>query len=120
MILEERCYTLAPGNVDAYWACYTPDVIALMAPLRDNMLGYFVSDTGTLNQIVHLWRFESYEERAAKRGALAAEHGWQEHLKRLRPLCTKQETRILRPSPLAALAPLVAAGGTRNALGSVA
>jgi hypothetical protein len=106
MILEERCYTLAPGNIAAYWACYTAEVIAVMEPVRVNMLGYFVSDTGTLNQIVHLWRFATYEERLSKRDALAADPVWQAHLARLRKLCIKQETRILRPSPVGALCPL--------------
>lgn len=106
MILEERCYTLAPGNIAAYWALYTPDIVEVMAPMRPHMLGYYVSDTGTLNQIVHLWRFDSYEQRSQKRDALAADPTWQAHLGRIRKLCLKQETRILRPSPVAGLAPL--------------
>jgi hypothetical protein len=108
MILEERCYTLAPGNIDAYWALYTPDILATMEPVRAHLLGYFVSDTGKLNQIVHLWRYDSYEQRAQKRAALVANPTWQAHLARLRKLCLKQKTRILRPSPVAGLSPLFA------------
>ena len=117
MIIEERCYTLAPGNIDTYWALYTPEIIAVMEPMRPHMLGYYISNTGMLNQIVHLWRFENYAKREQKRAALAANPAWQAHLGRIRKLCRKQETRILRPSPVAGLSPLADAtrtGATRN------
>lgn len=37
------------------------------------LLGYFITEIGELNAVVHLWGYDSFEERARRRAALAGE-----------------------------------------------
>ena len=61
--------------------------------------GYWYTEMGPLNQVMHLWRFDSFEERARLRGELGKLDGWtKEYVPRLRPLLVKQETRFLNPT----------------------
>ena len=58
--------------------------------------GYWYTEMGPLNQVMHLWRFDSFEERARLRGELGKVEGWtKEYVPRLRPLLTAQSTRFL-------------------------
>lgn len=108
MLLEMRTYTLRPGTQAEYWQHYRDGGAACQAPVRDNLVGYFVTEIGPLNRVVHLWRWADLAQRAERRGAMAAKPEWQAHLARIRPLMTDQETALLLPAPvpgLVALAP---------------
>lgn len=75
MIYELRVYDLKPGS--------GPDYLRLlmrvgMQPLSAHlpMAGYWLTDTGALNRLYHLWIYESLEERAAARVGFAANRDW--------------------------------------------
>jgi hypothetical protein len=59
MIIDERTYTIAPGRLDAYLAAHFAQALPIMRRHLGDPYGYFVSETGELNQFVHLWRYES-------------------------------------------------------------
>ena len=63
------------------------------------MIGYFSSEIGELNLIVHLWGYESLDERARRRAELLAHPGWQAYTAKVRPLIRSQKNRILVPAP---------------------
>jgi hypothetical protein len=63
------------------------------------MVGYFSTEVGTLNQVVHLWAYEDFEERTRKRAELVADEDWKAYVAKVRPLILHQENRILVPAP---------------------
>jgi hypothetical protein len=99
LIVEERIYTLEIGKVPEYIRTYEEHGLATQTRILPRLLGYFYTEVGELNQVVHLWAYASLDERAAKRAELQADPDWQEYLKRIRPLIVKQENRILQPMP---------------------
>lgn len=99
MIVEQRTYTLEVGNVPTYLAMYQAEGIEIQRRILGNMLGYFSTEVGTLNQIVHMWGYDSFEDRLRRRGELGADPGWQAYVAKLRPLILKQENKILIPAP---------------------
>lgn len=105
MILEIRTYTLKPGKMDDYWQLYRDLGAEVVAPGKKHLLGYYASDIGMLNQVVHIWQFRDMAERQALRDQMAAKPEWQAHLARIRPLMISQETQILKPSPVAHMSP---------------
>ncbi len=105
MILEIRTYTLKPGKVDEYWQHYRELFEVFPAPSEKHLLGYFVSDIGKLNQIVHIWQFKNMAEREAMRGGVNDRPEWKAHLDKIRPLMVSQEVQILKPSPLPQMSP---------------
>jgi hypothetical protein len=99
MIVEERIYTLRPGEVPHYLRLYEETGLAIQRPTLGRMVGYFSTDVGPLNQVVHLWAYQNMAERAERRDALTSDPEWRSYVKTIRPLIIGQESKILSPAP---------------------
>jgi hypothetical protein len=99
MIVEERCYTLKPGTVALYYQDYDPQGLRIQRRILGTLIGYFHTEIGELNQVVHLWGYESLAERERRRALLAADPEWQDYLKQSPHIIVKMENRILVPAP---------------------
>ena len=73
MIVEERCYTLKPKTVQLYYKDYDPRGLKIQTRILGRLIGYFHTEIGELNQVVHLWGYESLAERERRRALLAAD-----------------------------------------------
>src|SRR3990170_8033507 len=98
MIVEERIYTLEVGKVPEYLRLYQEEGLAIQTRILPRLVGYFHTEIGTLNQVVHLWAYEDLEERARKRAELLADEDWKAYIAKVRPLILHQENRILVPA----------------------
>ncbi len=96
MIYELRTYTLKPGTL--------PDMVkaasTVSRDIRGNdfgkLEGYWFTEIGPLNQVMHLWSYASYDERTRLRGELAKNPRWgSEYLPLIRPLLMRQDIRLL-------------------------
>jgi hypothetical protein len=99
VIVEERIYTLEVGKVPEYLRLYEAEGLAIQRPILGNLIGYFSSEIGDLNLIVHLWGYDSFEERTRRRGELLANEDWKAYVEKVRPFILTQENRILIPAP---------------------
>jgi hypothetical protein len=99
VIVEQRTYTLKAGAVNAYLAIYEQELIGVQTKHLPRMLGYFSTDVGPLNQIVHMWAYTDLNERTRCRAALASDPAWQEGSKKLYALIETMENKILVPAP---------------------
>ncbi len=99
MIVEERIYTLQPGQAGAYLKAYEAEGMAIQKPILGRMVGYYQTEFGTLNQVIHMWAYEDLAERAQRRAALFADAGWRAYVAKVRPHILKQENRLLIPAP---------------------
>ena len=70
MVYELRTYTLIPGKMPEYLKAAE----TIGRPARGNNYGvnhgYWTAEFGALNQIWHLWKYDSYEDRTRLRGEL--------------------------------------------------
>ncbi len=99
MIVEQRTYTLLPGATPEYMRLYADEGLAIQEPILGRLVGWYTSDFGPLNQIVHIWGYESYAERERRRAELGGDARWQGFLARIRPLILRQESKTLIPAP---------------------
>ena len=99
MIVEERCYTLKPGTLRIYYEDYDPRGLDIQTRILGNLIGYFHTEIGELNQVVHLWGYDSLAERERRRALLAADPEWQAYLKQSPEIVVRMESRILVPAP---------------------
>jgi NIPSNAP len=99
MIVEERCYTVKPGTVHIYYEDYNPRGLNIQTRNLGNLIDYFHTEVGEINQIVHWWGYDSLAERERRRALLAADPEWQEYLKQSPDIIVKMESRILVPAP---------------------
>jgi len=98
MIVEERMYTLHPGKAAEYLKCYEQEGLAIQRPVLGRFLGYYYTEVGALNMVIHMWAYEGFEDREKRRAALAQDPRWLAYGAKVRPLVLTQENRILRPA----------------------
>ncbi len=99
MIVEQRTYTLHPGKVPEYMKLYEDEGFAIQTPILGNLLGWYYTDFGPQNQIVHVWGYESYRDRDSRRAALHKSPEWRAFLQKILPLIRSQENKTLLPAP---------------------
>ncbi len=97
MIVEMRTYTLVPGGLAEYLRKYNESARELQTRILGHLLGVYQSEIGELNQLVFLWGFETFDERAKRRRELMADTTFAEFRKTVRHLTIKQENRLLAP-----------------------
>ncbi|CAM4269419.1 NIPSNAP domain-containing protein [Bordetella tumbae] len=98
MIVEERIYTCYCAKAAQYVAMYQAEGLAIQRPILGHLVGYFTSDMGELNQVVHLWAYESFEDRGARRARLLADPAWKAYAAKVQPLVMTQQNKILIPA----------------------
>ena len=99
MIVEQRTYTLHPGTVPEYLRHYQAEGLAIQRSILGNMVGYFYTEIGPLNQIVHMWAYQDLADRGRRRATLQADPEWRAYTAKVRPFLMSQETKILIPAP---------------------
>jgi hypothetical protein len=110
MLYELRTYTVKPGTIgDMVKAAGT-----VARDIRGNnfgkLEGYWQTEIGPLNQVMHLWSYSDFAERARLRAELAKNPRWTgEYIPLIRPLMMRQEIRLL-----SAIRPPVAPESTGN------
>ncbi|WP_431281545.1 NIPSNAP family protein [Humitalea sp. 24SJ18S-53] len=104
MIVEQRTYTLHAGKVGAYLKLYEAEGIAIQKPILGRLVGYYSTEFGPLNQVIHMWAYESLAERTERRARLMADAGWQGYIAKVQPLVLTQENKLLLPAPFMTLA----------------
>lgn len=99
MIVEQRTYTTQPGKVREYLALYEAEGLPLQRRLLGRLVGYYRSEFGALNQVIHLWAYTDLNEREQRRAAMLADPDFQAYVRKMLPLLVSQESRILVPAP---------------------
>lgn len=99
MIIEMRTYTAAPGRAAEFVKLYETLALELQKKYLGGLMGFYVTEIGPLNQVVHLWRYEDLADRETRRARLDADPEWAKYRAAFRQLdaITQQETKILKP-----------------------
>lgn len=103
MYYEIRTYRLKNGSIPEYLRAVAEDGIAIQKRHLGNLVGYFSSEIGPVNEIVHIWAYETLDDRQTRRARLAADPDWQTFLPKIRDLIVTADNKIMTP---AAFSPL--------------
>ena len=101
-LYELRIYTLKIGAMAEAVKLYQEvGFPALQKGSHDKKLvGYFQADTGTINQLLHLWKFDDDADRRAHWTAVYANKDFVEGFaSKFRPLLITQEVKLLQAAP---------------------
>lgn len=95
-IVDMRTYTIRPRGLPEYLKLF--EEMALPVQLRHigPPIGYYTSEIGALNQVVHLWGFDSLADMESRRAARNADADWPKYLAASAHLVLAQEDRIIR------------------------
>jgi len=99
MFVEERIYRLKIGAVPEYCKIYEELGMKTQLKHLPHMVGYYFTEVGGLNTMVHLWAYDSLDQCDKCRAAMQADPDWKKYLERSRPLMETQETRIMKAAP---------------------
>ena len=94
MIIEMRTYTLLPGSVASFEERFAEalPVRAKLSPLA----AFWHTEVGPLNRVIHVWPYQSFEERTRIRAEATKLTGWPPNT---REFVVEQESEIYLPAP---------------------
>ena len=100
MIVEIRTYTCRVGTVPLFLEAYEKEGLPLQRQYLGEPLGWFVSEVGSLNEVVHLWKFEDMSDRETRRAAMQQDDRWRTFLRSIAALnhLISQASSIYRPT----------------------
>lgn len=99
MYYEIRTYRLKNGAIPGYLKVVGEEGIAIQKKHLGQLVGYYFSEIGPINEIVHIWAYESLDDREARRARLAGDPAWQAFLPKIRDLIEVAENKIMKPAP---------------------
>ena len=98
MIVDVRTYTLVPRKLPAYLQKFETMALPVMQRHGFVLMGYYTSVIGPLNQIVHLWRYESLADLEQKRTKRDADPAWASFLTATEGMVMLQDDKIMAPA----------------------
>jgi NIPSNAP len=98
MIFDMRIYTLRPGMLGTWLKMYEEFGHPTQVKYCGEPVFYATTEVGPLNQVVHVWKYESQGDREKKRDALMADPVFKEYMRRSAEMAAhvNQENRILK------------------------
>ena len=98
MIYELRTYTLRAGTGPAVAKNAGEVGRAIRGDDYGKLEGYWLTEIGPLNQVMHLWSYADLNERHRLRGELAKNERWaKEYIPLVRERLVRQDIRLLDP-----------------------
>ena len=107
-MLDVRTYTLVPRRLAQYLELFERHALPVMQRHGLELMGYYTSHIGPLNQVVHLWRYDSLADMEGKRAAHVlrseghnaydADPAWGEYLAMTEGMVAMQEDKVMRPT----------------------
>ena len=98
MIYELRTYTVRPGTLGDIVKAASTVSLDIRGNNFGKLEGYWSTEIGPLNQVMHMWSYRDFEERAKLRAELAKNPRWSgEYLTLIRPHLIRQDIVCLMP-----------------------
>ena len=93
--VELREYDLVVGGIGKFLAAYREHGYQIQRLHLGEPVGWYTTEIGELNQVVHLWRYPSFQDRAERRTRLFEDPGWLGYVSMTTPLIIAQRSRIM-------------------------
>jgi hypothetical protein len=105
MIVDLRTYTMVPGRLASFLDLYEKEGLPIQIKHLGKPIGYFATEVGTLNQVVHLWGYASMAEREQRRTAMEKDPDWIAYRKKSSAAgnIQHQENKILKSTSFSPL-----------------
>ncbi len=96
MIYDFRMYTLKPGTTPQYMAAVKEVALPIRQKYGVKLAGWYYSELGELNQVVHIWAFRDYAHMQDAKAKMANDPEWtQKYVPRVQPLIVAQKTYLM-------------------------
>ena len=102
MIADVRTYTLVTRKLNPYLKLVEQYAIPIMRSHGMVLDRYFISKIGPLNQVVHIWNYESLAEFERIRNSRDADPKWAEYLAKTEGMVLSQENKVMEHASFSA------------------
>ncbi|MBC7719361.1 MAG: NIPSNAP family protein [Chitinophagaceae bacterium] len=103
MIYEMRTYDVKPGLLAAYLKLFNDVGMPERKPYN-NLVGFWFTEFGPLNQVIHIWKWDSLDQRTLLRAELMQNPKWTNNFLPLAmPMLNKMTSVILNPAQFSPL-----------------
>ncbi len=107
MIFERRRYTLRPGKYDEFIRLqHVRGFDGAFARVTERLIGYFISVSGPVEQIVHLYRYDDFDDWIDRLHGLYDIPEMEPYFVGARAILAEQKTEFFRHAPIDELTPL--------------
>jgi len=97
-VYELRTYNIWPQHLKPFLNLTSEQIHLRTA--QSKLVGYWTAELGGLNQVVHIWEYDSLEHRAQVRTNLAGDKEWIErYFSKILPMMSSQENSVLSVIP---------------------
>ncbi|MFB4164256.1 NIPSNAP family protein [Alteribacillus sp. JSM 102045] len=98
MFYEMRTYTIKVGKTKEYLDHFENVGLPIISQYA-KLVGWWYTDIGELNQVIHIWEYASLDERKEKREALYKDEAWiKEFVPKAFGILEKQESKVMYPA----------------------
>lgn len=104
--VDHRIYTIRLRGMAEFIDVFDRLAMPIQLKYLGVPVGFYMSDIGALNQVVHLWGYESIADYDQRRTARDADPEWPAYLQASAHLIVAQENRIIRRVEFKSLAML--------------
>ena len=98
MIIELRTYTIKPGEVQNFIKIYDKEIIEIHTKILGNQLGFFYTEIGNVNEVVHLYGYENFEDRQKRRNILSKNTQFQSYVVKVKNLIVDMKNQLMYPT----------------------
>ena len=95
-VLDIRTYTIRPRGAAEFLRLYEELALPIAVKHWGPPVAFYVSEIGPLNQVIHIWEFESLADMERCRAAIAADGEFAKYLAATDGMIVAQEDRIVR------------------------
>ncbi len=81
MLIDHRTYRCKPGKMQAYLKLYEEHGKAAQTKHLGQPVAHMITESGSMNTLIHIWAYDSATDREKKRAAMQADPAWQNFLK---------------------------------------
>jgi|TARA_B100000959_G_scaffold40553_4_gene40196 hypothetical protein len=96
LIYDMRIYDLKPGSVPEYMSAVEEVALRIRQDYGIKLAGWYYSDIGPLNRIVHIWGYQNYTHFEESRIKVRSDPRWdRDYLPRVKNLILAQQDMIM-------------------------
>jgi len=95
MIFDHRTYTIQPGKMNTYVEIFETVAYPVAQKHGLQLVAYFISKIGQLNQVVHIWQYNNMEEFESLREKRDSDPEWGVYRAKIAGMITAQEDKIM-------------------------
>ena len=97
MIYDMRIYDLKPGAAATYEAAVRDVALQIRKDHGVKLAGWYSTDVGPLNRIVHIWAYQDYAHFETARQAVRSDPRWtNDYMPLVKGLVVRQQDMIMK------------------------